>query len=89
MENAYIDYIRNISFNYTTEFNCLPVQNLPPSSTPLSSEPVVTSDVLARGISLGIQSFSMTVSLIIGVVIAGLRKTKVSVGISCPHLKSI
>ncbi|BFZ15491.1 hypothetical protein BsWGS_18530 [Bradybaena similaris] len=48
-------------------------------STPKSAEaePIVAFDILVRGIPLGIQSFCMTVSVVIGTVIVCLRKTKV------------
>ncbi|XP_059140355.1 probable G-protein coupled receptor 158, partial [Physella acuta] len=79
VENAYISYIRNLSLNYTTLYNCLPMLATGSSSPPLSvdSEQIVAFDFLVRGIPLGIQSFCMTVSLVIGIVIVCFRKTKV------------
>lgn len=38
---------------------------------------IVEYDVWLRGIPLGIQSFTMTITLVVGIVVARLRKTKV------------
>ncbi|CAG5128767.1 unnamed protein product, partial [Candidula unifasciata] len=63
----------------STEFNCLLMTTPSSPSTPQSAEvePIVAYDILVRGIPLGIQSFCMTVSVVIGTVIICLRKTKV------------
>ncbi|CAL1546891.1 unnamed protein product, partial [Lymnaea stagnalis] len=79
VERAYLDFVRNNSSNYTNDFSCMPMPTTPPSTTPLGGEgePIVAFDFLARGIPLGIQSFCMTVSVVIGIVILCFRKTKV------------
>ncbi|CAG5119668.1 unnamed protein product [Candidula unifasciata] len=61
---------------WKTHFNCLVMQTSAPS-THMGEEPIVTFDFLARGIPLGIQSFCMTISLVIAIVIVCLRKSKV------------
>ncbi|XP_046543762.1 probable G-protein coupled receptor 158 [Haliotis rubra] len=53
---------RNVSDNHTQD-QCLPC--------------IAVYNILLRGIPLGIQSFCMTIALVIGIVIVRLRKTKV------------
>nr|KAG5713631.1 hypothetical protein BaRGS_024679 [Batillaria attramentaria] len=76
VELAYLDRIKNNSFNYTQGFMCLPCRKGCENCE--GDEPcIVEFDVLLRGIPLGIQSFCMTIALVVGIVIARLRKTKV------------
>ncbi|KAK6961403.1 G-protein coupled receptor 158 [Biomphalaria glabrata] len=79
VERAYLEFVRNVSSDYSNELNCLPMSTTPASTTPLGGEgdPIVAFDFLVRGIPLGIQSFCMTVSLVIAIVILCFRKTKV------------
>jgi hypothetical protein len=49
-----------------------------------SNDPcIVEFGVMLRGIPLGIQSFCMTVAIVVGFVLARLRKTKVSKAPGC------
>ncbi|XP_041375052.1 probable G-protein coupled receptor 158 [Gigantopelta aegis] len=80
VERAYWDMWRNVSDNftdnYTNMFQCLPCRKGCDDCT--EDDPcIVEYDVLLRGIPLGIQSFCMTITLVLAVVVIRLRKTKV------------
>ena len=59
-----------------TSFKCLPCQA--GCNSCLNAAPCLARyDVLLRGIPLGIQSFCMTISIVLGLVILRLRRSKV------------
>ncbi|KAL8618809.1 hypothetical protein ACOMHN_000237 [Nucella lapillus] len=76
VELAYLDMIHNRSLNYTQDFMCLPCRK--GCKTCEADEPcIVEFNVFLRGIPLGIQSYCMTIAVVVAFVIARLRKTKV------------
>ncbi|XP_071149376.1 metabotropic glycine receptor-like [Mytilus edulis] len=78
MENSFLDDYYNKSSMNSSDFQCLPCLpgcELCDDKTPCMAE----YNILLRGIPLGIQSFCITVSLVIGVAVLRLRKTKVMV----------
>jgi G protein-coupled receptor 158 len=77
MENSFLDDFNNKSAFNSSNFQCLPC--LPGCHVCEDKTPCMAEyNILLRGIPLGIQSFCITVSLVIGVAVLRLRKTKVS-----------
>ncbi|XP_074662488.1 metabotropic glycine receptor-like [Tubulanus polymorphus] len=79
VEAAYILTIltnkKHDELEYNTEFQCLPCNGC--ESCTDGTPCYVQYDVMLRGIPLGIQSFCMTITLVLGIIIVRLRKTRV------------
>ncbi|GFS27189.1 LOW QUALITY PROTEIN: hypothetical protein ElyMa_005244400 [Elysia marginata] len=86
IEAAYLEYVKNLSSNFTTDFSCYPAPPMPATSDPdldldpqgqeVEGEPIVQFDLFRRTIPLGVQILCMTVAVLLGIIIAYLRKTK-------------
>ena len=77
VESAYKNLLLNLSDNYNVNYQCLPCAK--GCDTCADDSPcLVDYDVMMRGIPLGFQSFCMTISMVVGVIIIRLRKSKVS-----------
>lgn len=76
LEQAFLDSWYNKTTLSNTGYQCLPCPAACENcvdNTPCMAE----YNVLLRGIPLGIQSFCITVTIVIGVVVLRLRKSKV------------
>ena len=86
VETQYNLKLLNQSHSYDRDFQCLPC---PSGCVNCRSEAPcrVEIDVMMRGIPLGVESFCMTITLVLGFVIIRLRKTKVyRITISSPSI---
>ena len=77
VERHFLQSIRNDSNVTSDEFQCLPCRQGCIGCDD-DSPCFVEYNILMRGIPLGIQSFCMTITLVLGIVILRLRKCKVS-----------
>ena len=81
VETQYLLKLLNQSNSYDRDFQCLPCATgciKCNNDSPCFAE----YDVMMRGIPLGVESFCMTISLVLGFVIIRLRKAKVIENIS-------
>lgn len=76
IEREYFKRLKNQTNEYDNAFLCLPCRK-GCNECDDDSACVAEYDILMRGIPLGIQSFCMTITLVLGVIIVRLRKTKV------------
>ncbi|KAK6166614.1 hypothetical protein SNE40_023265 [Patella caerulea] len=76
VEKLYYDLIQNVSSDYLSNYQCLPCRK---GCEECAGEVpcIVEYNVLLRGIPLGIQSFCLTVTIVLAMVIIRLRKAKV------------
>ena len=76
VEQSYIDMLSLSSSDYNSSFQCLPCKK---GCTNCSNNKSCKAeyDVMLRGVPLGIQSFCMTIALVLGFVIIRLRTSKV------------
>ncbi len=79
LERLYYSYLLNQSTIYNRSFMCLPCAKGCAKGCIDDSPCLVEYDVMMRGIPLGLQSFCMTISMVLGIVIIRLRKSKVGV----------
>lgn len=88
MENSFLDDYYNKSSMNSSDFQCLPCL---PGCELCDDKTLCMAEynILLRGIPLGIQSFCITVSLVIGVAVLRLRKTKVSKNVATSIILSI
>ncbi|GAB1597297.1 probable G-protein coupled receptor 158 [Argonauta hians] len=79
VENQLLEWLRNgsgHSDHFLDSFQCLPCRKGCPNC--VDDQPCfVEYNILFRGIPLGIQSFCMTITIVLGLVVFRLRKTKV------------
>lgn len=78
VDRHYYNYLLNQSDLYNRSFMCLPCAQGCADDCFDDTPCLVEYDVMMRGIPLGLQSFCMTISMVLGIVIIRLRKTKVS-----------
>ena len=80
VENQLLERLRNGSTqadHFSDSFQCLPCRKGCPNC--VNDQPCfVEYNILLRGIPLGIQSFCMTITILLALVIFRLRKSKVS-----------
>ncbi|KAK3790583.1 hypothetical protein RRG08_066294 [Elysia crispata] len=86
VEAAYFEYVKNLSSDFPTDFSCYPAPPMPPTLDPeldlvpepkgVEGETIVSFDLFRRAIPLGVQILCMTVAVLLGIIIAYLRKTK-------------
>ena len=76
VERSYVNRLRNLSSDYEERYRCLPC--LPGCPECTSAEPCfVQYDALLRGVPLGVETFCMTITLVLGLVIMKIRRSKV------------
>ncbi|KAK3083240.1 hypothetical protein FSP39_017567 [Pinctada imbricata] len=89
IESEFLKSLSNSSYNFSGEdYHCLPCAKGCIECTD-DSPCMAEYDILLRGIPLGIQSFSVTVTIVIGIVVLRLRKTRVMVAGMWPLLEII
>ncbi len=82
IERSYLHKLLNQSQAYDTSYKCLPCAKGCKHNCTDDSACQAEYDILMRGIPLGLQSFCMTISIVLGVVIVRLRKSKVKLKIT-------
>ena len=78
VEHDYYLFLLNQSVNYNRSYQCLPCAKGCANGCIDDRPCLVDYDVMMRGIPLGLQSFCMTISMVLGIIIIRLRKSKVS-----------
>ncbi|KAJ8321030.1 hypothetical protein KUTeg_002617 [Tegillarca granosa] len=78
LENVYLDYLYNKTNFSASSFQCSPCSQGCDECED-DSPCMAKFNILLRGIPLGIQSFCITVTLVIGIAVLRLRKSKVMV----------
>ena len=79
VEHDYYLFLLNKSDAYNRSYQCLPCAKGCAKKGCIDDRPcLVEYDVMMRGIPLALQSFCMTISIVLGVIIIRLRKSKVS-----------